>query len=185
MKPSSDLEIISQIRKGNTRAFEVLVEKYKDKAFSLLLSILHNKYDAEEVLQDSFLKAFNGLKYFRHEAKFSTWFYRIVYNSALSFLKSKRKKQEKITDSINENVGSQIQFEEENKISYNYIYKFIEKLPPRNALIIVLFYLDELSLKEISELLDISVANVKILLYRSRAKLKELILENNYLEELK
>ena len=92
MKHLSDIEIIESIKRGNAADFSLLVNRYKDKAFSLLKRLLKNEMDAEEVLQDCFLKAFNSLKDFRQEAKFSTWFYRIVYNTGLTTIASQKKK---------------------------------------------------------------------------------------------
>ncbi len=95
MKNLSDLEIIESVLRGNHSDFSLLINRYKNKAFSLLKRMLKNEMEAEEVLQDCFLKAFNGLKSFKQESKFSTWFYRIVYNSALTRLSSSKKKNYK------------------------------------------------------------------------------------------
>ena len=81
MKNLSDNEIIESIKKGNHSDYSLLIDRYKNKAFSLLKRMLKNEMEAEEVLQDCFLKAFYGLNSFKQEAKFSTWFYRIVFNN--------------------------------------------------------------------------------------------------------
>ena len=77
MKGLSDREIVDSVKKGNHSDYAILIDRYKNKAFSMLTRMLKNKMEAEEVLQDSFLKAFNGLKDFKGESKFSTWFYKI------------------------------------------------------------------------------------------------------------
>ena len=82
MKNLTDQQIIESILKGNNADFALLVDRYKDRAFSLLKRMLKNEMDAEEALQDAFLKMFNSLKDFRAESKFSTWFYKIVFNTA-------------------------------------------------------------------------------------------------------
>ena len=143
--------------------------------------------DAEEVLQDSFLKAFMSLNNFRREAKFSTWFYRIVYNTGLSFLASKRKKNELISDSVDDYKDLSYNDDEIYSLSENsieYLSKIIDKLPIRNALVVILYYIDDLKLNEISEIMDISLVNAKVLLHRSRNILRNLILKHNYQEEL-
>src|SRR5690606_10923412 len=96
-------EIIDSIRKGNHFDFSILIDRYKNKAFSLLKRLLKNEMEAEEVLQDCFLKAFNALNDFRSESKFSTWFYKIVYNTALSRISVKKRKIENEMMSIEEN----------------------------------------------------------------------------------
>lgn len=187
MRKLSDLEIIDSIQKGNKDDFALLVDKYKDRAFNLLKRLLRNQMDAEEVLQDSFLKAFKSLNNFRREAKFSTWFYRIVYNTGLSFLASKRKKNELISDSVDDYKDLSYNDDEIYSLSENsieYLSKIIDKLPIRNALVVILYYIDDLKLNEISEIMDISLVNAKVLLHRSRNILRNLILKHNYQEEL-
>jgi len=90
----TDQEVIESVKKGNQADYSIIVDRYKNKAFSLLRRMLKNDFDAEEVLQDCFLKAYNSLNSFKGESKFSTWFYRIVYNTALTKLSSKKRKTE-------------------------------------------------------------------------------------------
>jgi len=90
MRNLTDSEIITSVKRGNQADFEIIIDRYKNKAFSLVKRILKNNMEAEEVLQDCFLKAFNALSSFRQESKFSTWFYRIVYNSAISKVSVKK-----------------------------------------------------------------------------------------------
>jgi len=182
----SDIEIVESVLRGNKEDFALLVDRYKDRAFNLLRRMLRNKMDAEEVLQDSFLKAFLSLNRFRGESKFSTWFYRIVYNSGLTFLSSKRKKNERIYDSVDDHkylsYDDEIYTLSENVVEY--LTSIIDMLPVRNALILILYYIDGLKLNEISEILNISLVNAKVLLYRSRNILRDLILKHNFQEEL-
>jgi RNA polymerase sigma factor (sigma-70 family) len=187
MKNLSDIEIIESVKRGNTADFSLLVDRYKDKGFSLLRRMLKNEMDAEEVLQDCFMKAFQSLNLFRQESKFSTWFYRIVYNSALSFLAGKRRKKEKDLNSIDEDLeleknDDRIYAETENVMQY--LNKLIEKLPEKFAAIINMFYIDEMTLDEISKATGLSIVNIKVILHRSRNALRELILKHNYQEEL-
>ena len=187
MKHLSDIEIIESIKRGNAADFSLLINRYKDKAFSLLKRLLKNEMDAEEVLQDCFLKAFNSLNDFRQEAKFSTWFYRIVYNTALTTIASQKRKIEQEMTSIDEHFDLA---EADNKIystSENvrtYILNIVDKLPLRNALVVILFYVDGLSLNEISKVMGTSLVNTKVLLHRSRNTLRDLLIKHNYQEEM-
>jgi len=187
MKDLSDLEIIESIRKGNHSDYSLLIDKYKNKAFSMLVRMLKNEMDAEEALQDCFLKAFNGLKDFRKDSKYSTWFYKITYNTALTILASKKRKMEQEMTSINEefDLGAydpEIYATTENVNQF--ITKMVDKLPVRGALVIILFYLDGLSMNEISAVMGLSLVNVKVLLHRSRNSLRDLLLKHNYQEEV-
>ena len=187
MRELTDNEIIESVRKGNQTDFEILVDRYKNRAFSLLCGMLKDTMEAEEVLQDAFLKAYYGLRNFKQEAKFSTWFYRIVYNTALTRLSAKKRKVEKEMKSIDDelNISDDTYREQsEKKELSKLIGELIEKLPANYASVITMFYLEELSCEEISEVTNRSVSNVKVLLHRSRNALKDIVLKNNYTMEL-
>ncbi len=187
MKNISDIEIIESVLKGNESDYTLIIERYKDRAFSLLSNMLKNKLDAEEALQDSFIKAFRSLNTFRKDSKFSTWFYKIVYNTGLTIATNKKRKLQMEMNSIDEIYNLK---DEDNEIyarsehAKDYLIKIVDKLPTRNALILILFYIDSFSLKEISEVLDVTVPNVKVLLHRSRNLLREMLIKHNYQEEI-
>ncbi len=187
MKKLSDQEIIESIKLGNQSDYSIIVDRYKDKAFSLLKKMLKNEQDAEETLQDCFIKAYNSLSGFKGEAKFSTWFYRIVYNTALTKLSSKKRKTENEMSSVDEHFNLKSDYDynvSERKDMSEFIIELVNKLPEKHSAIISLFYLDEMSCEEISKTLDISLSNVKVMLHRSRNALKDIIIENNLVEEL-
>jgi RNA polymerase sigma factor (sigma-70 family) len=187
MKNLSDIEIIDSVKRGNTADYSLLIKRYKDKAFSLLKRLLKNEMDAEEALQDCFLKAFNSLKDFRQDAKFSTWFYRIVYNTGLTVIASQKRKIEQEMTSIDEHFDLAEKDDEVYAKSENarmYILNMVDKLPVRNALVVILFYVDGLSLNEISQVMGTSLVNTKVLLHRSRNALRDLLLKHNYQEEM-
>lgn len=187
MKNISDFDVIESVIRGNSADFSILIDRYKNKAFSMLKRMLKNEFDAEEVLQDCFLKAFNSLSTFKQESKFSTWFYRIVYNTALTRLSSKKRKIENEMSSVEDHINIEYNTDDmdvdKEEIS-EILKKLIEQLPENHAAVISMFYLEEMSCEEISEVMKISVANVKVMLYRSRNTLKELILKSKLMEEL-
>jgi RNA polymerase sigma factor (sigma-70 family) len=187
MRELTDTEIIESVRKGNQSDFEILVDRYKNKAFSLLCNMLKDSMEAEEVLQDAFLKAYTGLKDFKFEAKFSTWFYRIVYNTALSRLSAKKRKIEKEMTSVDDELNLADEFSpeiSEKRDLSEFIKELVNKLPENYSSVLTMFYLEEMTCEEISEVTNRSVSNVKVLLYRSRNALKDLVLKNNYTMEL-
>jgi RNA polymerase sigma factor (sigma-70 family) len=187
MRNLSDQEIIDSVRKGNSSDYSILVDRYKNKAFSMLKRMLKNEFDAEEILQDCFLKAYKSLNNFKGEAKFSTWFYRIVYNSALTKLSSQKRRTETEMTSVEDhiNLESEYNSNEIEKMDVNHlIHKTISKLPERYSAIITMFYLNEMTIDEISEIMGISISNVKVMLFRSRNALRDLILKIKLAEEL-
>ncbi|AXG71373.1 ECF RNA polymerase sigma factor SigW [Kordia sp. SMS9] len=175
MTPNTDQDYIAQIRSGNVNVYSALVSKYKNMVFTLALRMVENKEDAEEVSQDTFVKAYKALDRFKGTSKFSTWLYRIVYNTSLDHLKkSKRVVLSEHIDEINEaDIGSM-----QNALTYieakekkQMIEKALLQLPEEERVLLTLFYFEELSLREISEIIQLSYDNVKIKLYRSRKKL--------------
>ena len=187
MRNLSDQEIIDSVSKGNEADYSIIVDRYKNRAFSLLKRMLKNEFDAEEVLQDCFLKAYNSLDNFKGESKFSTWFYRIVYNTALTKLASKKRKIESEMSSLDNHLNlendSDFTVTEKEDLT-KFIYNLVNRLPERHAAIISMFYLDEMSCDEIGKVMNITVSNVKVMLHRSRNALKDLIMKDNLAEEL-
>jgi len=184
----TDSEIIESIKRGNQSDYSILVDRYKNKAYSLLKRMLKNNMEAEEVLQDSFLKAFQALSNFKGEAKFSTWFYRIVYNTALTKLSTKKRKIEMEMSSIDDYEFLKSGFDihsNEKEDTAKMVNELINRLPEKNAAVVSMFYLDEMSCEEISNVMNLNVTNIKVLLYRSRNILRDMIVQNNLVEELR
>jgi RNA polymerase sigma-70 factor (ECF subfamily) len=187
MRNISDFDVIESVKRGNSADFSILIDRYKNKAFSLLKRMLKNELDAEEVLQDCFLKAYNSLQGFKQESKFSTWFYKIVYNTALTRLSFRKRKIENEMSSLDDHFELEYKSdvnEIDNREMSALLKKLISRLPENHAAVVSMFYLDEMSCEEISEVINISVSNVKVMLYRSRNSLKNIIVDNNMIEEL-
>ncbi len=187
MKDLTDIEIIASVKRGNQTDFTILIDRYKNKAFTLIKRILKNEMEAEEVLQDCFLKAYNALSSYRQEAKFSTWFYRIVYNTTISKVSAKKRKVETEMSSLEEhfNLESNYDFRvSESSDLSAFVNSMIEKLPANYSSVLNLFYLNEMTCEEISEVMNISVPNVKVMLHRSRNALRDLIVKNNLVREV-
>lgn len=155
--------------------YSAIINKYKDLAFNIALKITKNEQDSEEVVQDSFVNAFRGLNKFKNESQFSTWFYRIVYNTAIS---SVRYKKHPIVE-INENLSvalenSQIEGAVNNLDTNDrkrLISEALSKLNELDYTILSLYYYEDLSLIEISKIVDKKKNYLKVLLQRARLKL--------------
>ena len=174
----ADETIIGQVLNGNRNAYALLVDKYKDRVFSLALGIVHNRELAEEIAQDAFVKAFSSLKKFRKEAGFSTWIYRITYNTAISETR-KRKHISKPVEEQFENMVSLHAHEiseefEENEAKHKLIERAMAELVPEEKLMLTLYYYEDNSVQQISKTTGLTVSNVKVKLFRLRNKLKEI-----------
>jgi RNA polymerase sigma-70 factor (ECF subfamily) len=182
----SDHDIIVRIQSGEGHLYARLVDRYKDRSFSLALRLLKNREDAEEVLQDAFVRAYNSLGKFEERAKFSTWFYRIVYNVCLT--KLGRRGDDVQFSSYDEELpghyeisgGGSPAFEDEDRAAH--IRRCIELLPEKYAVALTLFYIQEQSMQEIGDILNLPESTIKTHLFRARALLKEKIM--NEMEEL-
>jgi RNA polymerase sigma factor (sigma-70 family) len=170
----TDELIITKVLEGDTAAYSALVTKYSNMVLTLAYNIILNREDAEEVVQDAFLKAFNALSSFKKQSAFSTWLYRIVVNVALN--KKKLKKfitadiDEEITTGEDYNIYSLLE-QYENKDQKKFIQLAMSALREDERVCITMFYLNELSVWEIHELTGISIANIKVLLHRGRKHL--------------
>jgi len=175
MTSTKDQIYIQKVLQGDISSYSCLVDNYKDMVFTLALKIVRNREDAEEVAQDSFVKAFQKLETFKGESKFSTWLYTIVYRTAIT---KTRKKIVETTD-VNEYVIDNhsvdfsiaqldlIKSEEQRK----YVKMAIDALPELDALLITLFYINENTFDEIVEITGLTMTNVKVRLFRARKKI--------------
>ncbi len=91
MENRNDTYYIEQVLEGKINAFSYLVDRHKDKVYNLAFRICGNREEAEEIAQDAFIKAYRSLRSFRHKSSFSTWLFRIVYNTSISLVRSKKK----------------------------------------------------------------------------------------------
>ena len=179
MNTEPDEFYISQTLNGDVNAFAFLVEKYKHMVFTLAIRIIKNREEAEEISQDVFVKSFQKLSNFKGDSKFSTWLYKIAYNTSLDELRRNKKHVrseniENINDGDLENVQDALEFlqEEERK---KVIKKALLKLDEVQRTILTLFYFEEQSLEEISKVVNLTANNVKVKLYRSRKKLASIL----------
>ena len=162
-------QIIKKAISGDSEALTILIDKYKDIAYNLALSIVKNREDAKDITQDSFLKVLENINRFRSDSKFSTWLYKIVYNQSIGF-----RKKVSHTNSVDYSVIADNSEEIDNKEDkIQDLYKAINLLADTDRNVIMLFYLAEKSIKEIVQITGLSVSNIKVILHRARKKLFE------------
>ncbi len=171
-----DIFWIEQILNGKTERFALLVNKYKDKVFSLARGILKNKEEAEDVAQEIFVKVFKALPKFKHKAKFSTWVYRIAYNECISHLRKQKIStvsvdhvSQNYMDTERNNTGNWQEAEFKSKM----LHRALNHLPETDRGLVHFFYFDNLSVNEIAQITGLSVSNVKTKMFRIRKKLYE------------
>jgi RNA polymerase sigma-70 factor, ECF subfamily len=180
-------EIIRAVLNGNPQQFSYFIAEYKHMAYTIAFRMTGSREDSEEIVQDSFFRAYKSLHKFRKDSKFSTWFYRIVVNRALSVRSANRQVHEIDLDNIRETEYDVTESdllgmaESERR---KFINTALDKLPNEDALLMTLFYLNENSIEEIADITGIKPENVKMKLSRARKKMF-LILEKILKEDIK
>ena len=180
---------IQKVLKGDTSAFGYFVDTYQDMAMTIAYRVCGNVQDSEDIVQDAFVKAFHNLHTFKSDSKFSTWFYRIVYNTAITEVRSSSHniqyvdyEQIDVSDMYSDfDTMSMIEDEERRAM----INKALDMLPKDESLILSLFYLEDNSIKDIIQITGLTESNIKVKLHRARKRMYDIIknFHENFLSE--
>lgn len=166
-----DHELIRKAIEGDTTAFRLLVYNHKDVSLSLAVSIVKDPVLAEDILQDVFVKVYHKLHTFSFKAAFTTWLYRIVVNTSYNALK-KQKKYLTIDTSVEAYKLPSTKDKTLNEADQKkYIQLALQLLKTEEALVLRLFYLCELSIKEIEPITGFKNSKIKVLLHRGRGNI--------------
>jgi RNA polymerase sigma-70 factor (ECF subfamily) len=181
MKAEIENIIIDKIKSGDYNACNFIVDKYKAFVFNICIRIVKNREDAEEVAQDSFIKAFKSIDGFKHESKFSTWLYRITFNNAVSKTRNKKIFKNEINeseaDSINLSSVSEGLENLKKSDRKSVLKNAMEKLNEKEQLLITLYYFEENSITEVSDITGLETNYIKVKVHRARKKLYHSISE--------
>ncbi len=165
-------DLIDRILAGEQQLYADLVNKYKSYAYTIALKIVENKPEAEEAAQDAFIKAFHYLKSFNRQAKFSTWLYRIVFNTAISYKRKNKHQYQDIQESVIEyDEQADTQIEKDDKQIF--LSRAMDKLNEADRLSIQLYYIKELSLEEVAETMGQNLNTIKVRVHRARQRLAD------------
>ena len=179
MTTNDEQILINKIIEGDTKAFSTLVNRYKDLVFTLVIRMLKHREEAEEVSQDTFIKVFKSLGKFKGDSKFSTWIYKVTYNTCLDRIKkNKRQIKEIAIDEFSEHEIKTIDnalTSLERKEQEEKIQECLQLLPSQDSFLLTLYYFEDLSLEEISKIVDIEPNTIKVKIFRSRKKLASIL----------
>jgi RNA polymerase sigma factor (sigma-70 family) len=172
---TNDDQLIEAIINGDARAYGQLVHRYKDLVYTLALRMLKHREEAEEVAQDAFIKVYKSLNKFKGDSKFSTWIYKVTYNTCLDRLKKNKKHYNDVAiDEFTEHKLETIDNALETMIKEEksaLIKRCIDKLPSESSYLLTLYYFEELSLDEMADIIGIAANTIKVKLFRARKKL--------------
>lgn len=174
---------IKQVLKGDQDAFAEIVEIYSNSIYQLGYRMLGNRHEAEDIAQEAFIRAYVNIKSFNQDLKFSTWLFRIATNLCIDRIRKKKPDyylDAEVSGTDGLTMYSQLssnsplpETELESLELQESVQKEILKLPEKYRSVIVLKYIEELSLNEISEILDLPLGTVKTRIHRGREALRQ------------
>ena len=179
MTTDQETSIVNQIIGGDTQAFAILVDSYKNLVFTLAIRMLKNREEAEEVSQDTFIKVYKALPKFKGDSKLSTWVYKVAYNTCLDRIKKNKKRYNEVAiDSFKDyqiktidNALDAMEIAEQQQT----IQDCLQQLASKDSFLLTLFYFEELSLEEISKVVNMEANTVKVNIHRARKRLANIL----------
>ena len=178
--------LIDELREGDMAALAILVEKYKRLVYRVAVQITKNHEDANDVMQDTFLKVYESIHSFRKDAAFETWLYRIVVNHATNLVKRRERRRESPLSGTSEmeihpdlrraaDLASNPHLNLERKERQRWVTQAINSLPLKQRTVVILHEFEGLTHPEIASILNCSEGTVRSRLHYARHKLKDLL----------
>lgn len=178
-----DWIVVQKVQAGNVGAFDVLVQRYREKIFSVIYNMTSNREDASDLTQDTFIKAFQAIGRFKGKSSFFTWIYRIAINTSMTFLKKRNRRRYISYEKIDEEVSSSEIFErltakgqtEKGALIQELQEKLndsLQKLSPKHRTVVVLHEIEGLEHAEIAEITKTSVGTVRSRLHYAKQQLQ-------------
>lgn len=172
-------QLIDQCKQNDRKAQLQLYQQYCDAMFCIAHRLLNNVHDAEDVMQEAFVKAFQKIEQYKGDVTFGAWLKKIVVNTCLDALKSKKRRSELEKESGTEVIAEDSNWEVENTVTINEIKKAIFTLPDKYKEVIMLYLIEGYNHEEIAQILDITTVTSRSRLLRGKQKLK-LLLKHQY-----
>ena len=185
MIKDNDSKLVAKSKLGDRRAFGKLVKKYQNKVLYLAYDLIGNYVDAQDVAQNVFLQAFQNISYFRDEATFSTWIYKITTNAAIDFQRSRRRRkslfidqpqyeeQQKLSIENIEDPYQSVEKKIENSDLKSLVAKVVEELSPQQKAAFILKYFHDKSTEEIAKIINCNPVTVRGHILRATTKLRK------------
>jgi RNA polymerase sigma-70 factor (ECF subfamily) len=180
----TETEIIKKLQQGDEQAFRQLVENYQKRVVNTCYGLVHSTEDAEDIAQDVFIEVFRSIQNFRADAKLSTWIYRISVNRSLNFIRDNKRRKwflkfEEATPAKNQQINSATLHREtpaaelEASERANILHQTVAALPKNQKTAFTLNKYEDLSYKEIAEVMELSVSSVESLIHRAKLNLQK------------
>ena len=171
ISPASEAALVARARTGDHHAFEILIRRYKDRVLNLARRIVGDADAAQDVAQETFIKAYQKLRRFRGKSRFATWLYRIAVNEARAYLRAQRRRRARWDKQKALEVSKPAHVEPSERAGR--LVELLDELPEKQRIALALFYLQELSVSEIAQLVGAPDGTVKAWLSRGRERLRK------------
>ena len=175
-----DTELLLQFRNPETKekAFTAIIKKYQEKLYWHIRRMVVEHEDANDVLQNVFIRVWNGLENFREDSQLYTWLYRIATNECLSYLEQQKRKSTASLDESESGLGNKVvadKYFDPNKLEWK-LQLAIQQLPEKQRIVFTLRYYDEMPYEEMSRVLDTSEGALKASYHHAVKKIEDYIL---------
>lgn len=196
IKKMNEQSIIRRLKKGDSLALAGLMDIYQDYVFTIAMRMVKTRETAEEITQDVFVKVYNKIETFEARSKFSTWIFTIVYHSCLNYLQKKQivfpessfiNQQfdgDESSDFESADIRDMSDSSQLNSEKQEILWRAIDQLNADQGVIISLYYLQQFSVKEIAEIMNIPSNTVKTHLHRARGNLRDILIKKYVVEDL-
>ncbi len=182
---TNDIQLIEKAIASDQNAYKILLCRYKNLVFTQCIKIVKERTIAEELAQDTFIKAFKGLSSFKNESKFSTWLCKIAYNTCLNYIK----KNNIVFDDIETVVDTKNPILRDDDHPYAILQReslketiqyCLSKMIRDDAIVLELFYLQGCKIMEITEIMGLEESTIKVKLFRARSRLKDIMIQAGF-----
>lgn len=173
LNEASERELVKRAKRGDTEAFDELVRRHQHAVFNLAYRFARDMALAEDMAQEAFLKAFRLLKGFRGDCSFSTWMYRVTSSVCLTELARRKKRQEVQLLPTHAPPLEPDKIEAGDRAEV--VRRCVTRLPDRYALIVTLYYLNEMSYEEVAAIMEIPMGTLKTWMFRARKELRKIV----------
>lgn len=175
----AEKRLVARAKRGDQQALRALIEQHKNRLFAFIRRMIRNQHDAEDVVQDTFLKAFASLDSFSTEYRFSTWLFTIGYRLCLNAMRRKHS----LTGDVDfgsvpyagPDATDRVAESDEARHLREVVWQAVDRLSPPQRATVILFYRNDYGCQDISQMLELPVATVKSHLHRARARLREML----------
>ena len=181
-------ELTLKIKSGDPGAFRQLIDEYQSMVVNTAIGMVHNVHDAEDIAQEVFIEVYRSIGNFRGEASLKTWIYRITVTRTLNFIRNQKKHRwmqsihdffngERSLEKVSEDYRDRPDFSMEEQQKADLLYRAIDSLPENQRIAFTLNKYEDLSYKEIAEIMDLSLSSVESLLHRAKKNLQKKLLD--------